>query len=54
MIYLSVISLRGNGIEKRGRTMGKNAFPATPGERGGEVRFVRRLVVAKPDLGDDR
>ena len=31
--------------------MGENSFSATPGERSGQVRFVRGLVVAKPDLG---
>jgi len=31
--------------------MGENSFSATPGERGGQVRFVRGLVVTEPDLG---
>lgn len=31
--------------------MGKDAFPATPGERCGKVCFVWGLVVAEPDLG---
>lgn len=35
----------------RGRTMGKDAFPAAPGEGGREVCLVRGLIVAEPDLG---
>jgi len=33
--------------------MGEYTLPAAPGEGGGKVCFVRGLVVAEPDLGED-